>query len=96
MTKASREDLRRYVEQWRKAGPELERVRRQELRERSYDPDDADALLELGDSCRESRPSSGMVEMQKWFMKLAEQQGLRPRADCGGQATHDPDEEVEE
>jgi hypothetical protein len=80
MKRISREAYRQYVEKWREAGPELERIHREELRQRPYDPADADTLLELGDSFKESRPTTGMVEMQEWFMKLAERQGLKPRA----------------
>jgi hypothetical protein len=87
MSQVNREGLRSYVEKWRRAGPDLERIHRDELRKHCYDPVDADALLELGDSFKESRPTSGLVEMQKWFMKLAERQGLKaPKARRKGAA----------
>jgi hypothetical protein len=67
---------KQYVEQWKRAGPELERIRREELKGLKYDFPAVDSLLEIGDRFGQSRPTSGLVEMQKWFMMLAERQGL--------------------
>ena len=79
MARITKADHRAYVEKWRKAGPELERIHAEELRRRQYSPDDADALLEMGDYYSgPPRFASGMVEMQKWFMKFAEKKGLLP------------------
>jgi hypothetical protein len=79
MARMTKAQYRAYAEQWRKTGAELERVHTAELRRRRYDPCDADALLELGDHYQgPPRTTSGLVEMQKWFMKLAEKQGLLP------------------
>ena len=52
-----REAMRLWVRTWKEAGPELEAIRRREVREadnRSLPP----------------RRGSGMVEMQKWFARL--------------------------
>jgi hypothetical protein len=76
----TRQQMQKVVEQWKQAGPELERVRKEELRRWQYDYKTVDALLNMGDHFGKSRPTSGLVEMQKWFMKLAERQGLRPIA----------------
>jgi hypothetical protein len=78
MKSPNREQVKKVVDQWRRAGPELARVRREELRRWKYDPEIVDALLQIGDQFGKSRPTSGLVEMQKWFMKLAEKQGLLP------------------
>jgi hypothetical protein len=64
---------RRWVEAWRLAGPELERLRRAELRQ--LDPQRAIALL-CGEADyhvppRQARPNSGLVEQQRWFKKAA-------------------------
>ena len=64
---------RRWVETWQQAGPRLERVRREELRR--LDPQKAIALL-CGEADytippRAPRPTSGLVEQQRWFMKMA-------------------------
>jgi len=71
---------KQFIQQWKTAGTALEKVRRDELRMLKYNSATADALLDIGDRFGRSRKTSGMVEMQKWFMKLAEQQGLRTRA----------------
>jgi len=61
----------RWLEAWNRAGPALERVRRNELR--NLDGPRALALLTgLADYHREprlARSSSGLVEQQRWFMK---------------------------
>jgi len=65
------EEAREYVERWRKAGPELEKVRREELRALK----DADSLrlfnslLEFGSLHHQNRPTSGLVEQQRIFQK---------------------------
>jgi hypothetical protein len=64
---------RRWVKTWQEAGPRLERVRREELRR--LDPQQAIALL-CGEADytvppRAPRPTSGLVEQQRWFMKMA-------------------------
>jgi len=64
---------RRWVETWKLAGADLERIRRQELREL-----DVYRAIELlsgpGDYTappRAPRPTSGLVEQQFWFMQAA-------------------------
>ena len=66
-------DARRWVRTWRAAGPRLEQVRRTELRR--LDQRRAIALL-CGEADytvppRAPRPTSGLVEQQRWFMKAA-------------------------
>jgi hypothetical protein len=64
---------KRWVETWRAAGVELERIRRTELR--SLDGFLAISLLcgamDYTQSPRAPRPHSGLVELQRWFMKAA-------------------------
>jgi len=63
--------IRAWVETWKRAGPVLERIRREELRDFRYEdhPEVIDALLEIG--CRRAvpRPTSGLVEQQRLFAK---------------------------
>ena len=64
---------KRWVQAWELAGPRLERVRREELRR--LDPQRAIALL-CGEADytrppRAPRPTSGLVEQQRWFMRAA-------------------------
>jgi hypothetical protein len=67
-----RELMRRWVEAWKEAGPVLDAIRRQEIRQ--DDNLKVLALLEcaFNQVVREMplRPSSGLVEMQSWFAKL--------------------------
>lgn len=59
---------RRWVETWKRAGEALERVHVKELRE--LDAYHAIALL-CGPGVEQPRPASGLVEQQRWFMKVA-------------------------
>jgi hypothetical protein len=65
------ETARRWMAAWKAAGPALEAVRRRELRE--LDGRKAIALLtgcaDYHAEPRKARPSSGLVEQQRWFMK---------------------------
>lgn len=65
------EEAREFVERWRKAGPELEEVRREELR--GLTDVDArrlfNAVLEFANALRHHRPTSGLVEQQRLFQK---------------------------
>jgi hypothetical protein len=63
---------RRWVQTWREAGPELERIRRDELRR--LDVRHAIALLcgsaDYTVPPRAPKPTSGLVEQQRWFQQL--------------------------
>jgi hypothetical protein len=64
---------RRWVQAWREAGPELEKIRRRELR--NLDTARTLALLcgpaDYRVPPRAPKPFSGLVEQQRWFMKAA-------------------------
>lgn len=62
---------RQWVQAWKRAAPELERIRRQELRE-------ADAYAAIALLCGEAdyrqpprapKPASGLIEQQRLFRK---------------------------
>jgi hypothetical protein len=63
----------RWVRTWQAAAHALEQVRRQELRR--LDPEHAVALLcgpaDYRVPPRAPKPTSGLVEQQRWFMKAA-------------------------
>lgn len=81
MKQLSKEQQRFLVRLWETTGPELERIRREALRELPYSWQDVDALLEMGDSYDSPpRLTSGLVEMQRRFMELARKRGLVPPA----------------
>ncbi|MEW6367036.1 MAG: hypothetical protein AB1714_20595 [Acidobacteriota bacterium] len=62
---------KRWVETWKLAGADLERIRRKELR--ALDTYQAIARLcgpaDYTRPPRAPKPSSGLVEQQRWFMK---------------------------
>lgn len=65
------DDAIRWMQAWRSAREALERVRRDELR--SLDGPKTLALLtgpaDYRTAPRQARPSSGLVEQQRWFKK---------------------------
>jgi len=65
------EEAKEYVERWRKAGPELEKVRREELRSLNNQNNSKliDSLLEIGSIWPQKRPTSGLVEQQRLFQR---------------------------
>jgi hypothetical protein len=64
------EEQRELVKQWEATGRELERLRREALRNMPYNWTDVDALLELGAHSPSAGPNiSGLVEMQRHFIK---------------------------
>jgi len=80
MTRMTKAHWKQFADQWRRAGPELARVHRNEVRTRPYDPDVIDDLLRIGDAQVHSRKVSGLVELQRYLLKLAQLRGAAPRA----------------
>lgn len=95
MTKQEKELTRRWVETWKKAGPELERIRRAEIRRTST----PQAMINLADAFEsfllhhKPRKTSGLVEQQARFMKLRKSSSFsacaQGRADEQGKAKGD-------
>lgn len=70
------EEQKRLVKLWEETGRELDRIRREKLVGKPYDWREVDELLSLGDIFPQpSRTSSGLVEMQYWFMRARKKQG---------------------
>lgn len=71
----SEEELKRWAETWKRAGRELERMRREEL-QRMTDEDVRRAISDLFSGAPppdlESETTSGLVEQQRLFAKLRE------------------------
>jgi hypothetical protein len=67
-----REAIRRWVETWKLAGPELEAIRREEIEKINVHHQLAALEDAFNHATRTSPPreTSGLVEMQKWFAKL--------------------------
>jgi len=77
MTESEARLLRESVAAWGRAGPELERIRRAELRQmdtvRTIQAFAGMVLVTLRE--RGERTSSGLVEQQMWFRQIADQAG---------------------
>jgi hypothetical protein len=72
MDKAQEQLVRRWIENWREAGLELERLRAEEIR----NSDTAAAIEQLSDAFESARrewsppTTSGLVEQQRLFARL--------------------------
>ncbi|MBI3370397.1 MAG: hypothetical protein HY017_01400 [Betaproteobacteria bacterium] len=68
----SDEPMRRWIETWKRAGPELEAIRRRELRVLT-DEQVCEAALDLLSvplpADLPPREGSGLVEQQRWFAR---------------------------
>ena len=77
MTESEARLIRESVAAWGRAGPELERIRRAELRQmdtvRTIQAFSGMVLVTLRE--RGERTSSGLVEQQMWFRRIADQAG---------------------
>jgi hypothetical protein len=74
MTDEEREQLRRWVASWKRAGERMEQLRREEL-PRTDAQRSLLCLASAFESCRlhyKPLPTSGLVEQQYWFRRLAE------------------------
>jgi len=80
MTKMTKAHWQRFTEQWQRAGAALARVHRNEIRTRPYDPDTVDDLLQIGDTLERPRKPCGLVELQRWLLKLGQSRQPTPRA----------------
>ena len=62
---------RAWVENWIRVGPELEAIRRRELRAMTYQQriQAIHSVLQLGTLLAKPRTSSGLVEQQRLFQK---------------------------
>lgn len=69
-----KQQMRAWVETWRKAGDALEEIRRQELQNYDYNKNLplVDEMLQWAYEHRAPRSTSGLVEQQRWFMKFQE------------------------
>jgi len=74
MDNSKTDAMRQWVARWQKAGPELERIRREELIHT-----DVRLAIELLEDAFQSAllnypptATSGLIEQQRWFMKLRE------------------------
>jgi cobalamin biosynthesis Mg chelatase CobN len=73
MTDTEKEQLKQWVETWKRAGPLLEEFRYEELRRFRHEEGVKiiDSLLEMGYQHRVNVPTSGLVELQLLLRKTA-------------------------
>lgn len=71
MTAEERAHAQEWVAAWRRAGPELERMRREEIRhaEKTSSISAFDGLFEGAIRDCPAKPTSGLVEQQRWFCR---------------------------
>lgn len=78
MTPEQRAQMKLWVDTWKRAGPELEQMREEEVRgadtARAFEIFEGMALLANRNFPPE--PTSGLVEQQRWFQLSAIRQGL--------------------
>jgi len=76
MTTEERAQVQLWVDTWKRAGPELERIREEEVRaantHAAFEAFKGMAFLAIRNHPPE--PYSGLVEQQRWFRLLAEKQ----------------------
>jgi len=76
MTPEQRAQMKRWVDTWKLAGPELERMREEEVRQedtiRAFEVFKGMAFLV--NRTHPPEPTSGLVEQQRWFQMLAARQ----------------------
>ena len=76
-TLPEKEQMRAWVENWKRIGPELETIKRRELRAMTEEEGTRRALLVMDARVTPRRPdsrrrvSSGLIEQQRLFMKFA-------------------------
>ena len=73
---SEKKQMAKWVETWKRAGQALKEVKRRELREYDYFKQQAmiDEMLQWAHDHRKVRLKSGLVEMQRHFMKMKAQQ----------------------
>lgn len=77
MNKSKTEDIKKWINTWEKADSALAKVKLEELRADDYYQKNQailDEMLQYAFDNSEPRLSSGLVEQQKYFMKLHKQQ----------------------
>ncbi|NJK91900.1 MAG: hypothetical protein HC904_08780 [Blastochloris sp.] len=75
LSASEKELMRRWVETWKRAGPELERIKEEDLRAMTDEEavQQATQVMAMAGRWLESNPGyereSGLVEQQRWFKK---------------------------
>ena len=77
-----RERTTQWVHTWQQAGKALKNIKIQELRAYDYTKNlpIIDDMLQWAYEHRTTRLTSGLIEQQRWFLKMREQQDRRSQA----------------
>jgi hypothetical protein len=69
-----REEAGEYIAYWKRVGPLLEQIRRDELRNYRFEDHitEVHALMEFGGQLGQPRLTSGLVEQQRLFHRTAQ------------------------
>ena len=72
MTTPTREELRAYLEHWKRVGPQLEAIRRQELRNFDFEAnrEHVAGLFEMAVQHGPPRMTSGLVELRRRLQEI--------------------------
>jgi len=72
MKNSDRDQIKKWVETWKRAGSALDEVKRRELRAYNYFENQAlvDEMLQWAVDHQKIRLTTGMVEQQRLFMKM--------------------------
>lgn len=65
MNPAHRDALREQLLRWQRVGPELESIRRRELRNYHFDREIADDLLRMAAGHAKPRRATGLIHLQR-------------------------------
>jgi hypothetical protein len=71
------QDIKKWIAAWRKASSALTEQKKKDLRDPGYYEKNLrilDEMLDLSCARADERLTSGLVEQQRWFMKLREKE----------------------
>ena len=76
MMNSDQKTMAKWVDTWKRAGSALKEIKRQELQSFDYDKNQTmiDEMLQWAHDRRKVRLTSGLVEMQRYFMEMRERQ----------------------
>ena len=82
MTKQKKTNIKKWVDTWKSAGSALEKIKQEELRKSDYSENRhiINEMLQWACDHAEPRKTSGLVEQQRYFMKLKAKLDMRSNA----------------
>ena len=76
MKDSDQKQIKKWIDTWQHAGSALKEIKRRELQGFDYEKNRAiiDEMLQWAHDHRKVRLTSGLVQQQRYFMKMKEQQ----------------------